>query len=87
MVKRTTLKAPYLKYVKPGHQINYQKIGRGGEIRTPDPLLPKQMRYQAALHPDCPIHREKITANQALTKVFYNDYEFKSRKPTLIKKI
>ena len=26
-------------------------IGRGGEIRTPDPLLPKQMRYQAALHP------------------------------------
>ena len=27
-------------------------IGRGGEIRTPDPLLPKQMRYQAALHPD-----------------------------------
>jgi hypothetical protein len=22
--------------------------GRGGEIRTPDPLLPKQMRYQAA---------------------------------------
>jgi hypothetical protein len=27
--------------------------GRGGEIRTPDPLLPKQMRYQAALRPDC----------------------------------
>ncbi len=27
-------------------------IGRGGEIRTPDPLLPKQMRYQAALHPE-----------------------------------
>ncbi len=27
-------------------------IGRGGEIRTPDPLLPKQMRYQAALRPD-----------------------------------
>ena len=26
--------------------------GRGGEIRTPDPLLPKQMRYQAALRPD-----------------------------------
>jgi hypothetical protein len=32
--------------------------GRGGEIRTPDPLLPKQMRYQAALRPDaCPIDR------------------------------
>ena len=27
-------------------------IGRGGGIRTPDPLLPKQMRYQAALRPD-----------------------------------
>ena len=27
-------------------------IGRGGGIRTPDPLLPKQLRYQAALHPE-----------------------------------
>ena len=27
-------------------------IGRGGQIRTDDPLLPKQMRYQAALRPD-----------------------------------
>src|SRR6266704_3007856 len=27
------------------------KSGRGGEIRTPDILLPKQARYQAALHP------------------------------------
>jgi hypothetical protein len=27
-------------------------IGRGGRIRTIDPLLPKQMRYRAALHPD-----------------------------------
>lgn len=26
--------------------------GRGGRIRTAGPLLPKQMRYQAALHPD-----------------------------------
>jgi hypothetical protein len=29
--------------------------GRGGGIRTPDPLLPKQMRYQAAPRPDLPI--------------------------------
>jgi hypothetical protein len=29
-----------------------QLNGRGREIRTPDPLLPKQMRYQAALCPD-----------------------------------
>src|SRR4051812_42059751 len=27
-------------------------IGRGDWIRTSDPLLPKQMRYQAALRPD-----------------------------------
>ena len=26
--------------------------GRGGEIRTPDILLPKQARYQATLHPE-----------------------------------
>jgi hypothetical protein len=29
--------------------------GRGGGIRTPDPLLPKQMRYQTALRPDASI--------------------------------
>ena len=27
-------------------------IGRGGEIRTHDPLRPRQVRYQAALRPD-----------------------------------
>ena len=26
--------------------------GRGGEIRTPDILLPKQARYRTALHPE-----------------------------------
>ena len=30
----------------------FDYIGRGGGIRTPDPLLPKQMRYQTALRPD-----------------------------------
>ena len=34
--------------------------GRGGEIRTPDPLFPKQMRYQAALRPDCALHIAQI---------------------------
>ncbi len=29
-----------------------ETIGRGGGIRTPDPLVPNQMRYQAALRPD-----------------------------------
>ena len=28
------------------------EIGRSGGIRTPDPLVPNQMRYQAALHSD-----------------------------------
>ena len=28
------------------------KIGRGGEIRTPDPHNPIVVRYQAALRPD-----------------------------------
>jgi hypothetical protein len=27
-------------------------LGRGGGIRTPDPLVPNQMRYQTALRPD-----------------------------------
>ena len=27
-------------------------IGRSERIRTSDPLLPKQVRYQAALHSD-----------------------------------
>ena len=29
-----------------------KKCGRGEEIRTPDILLPKQARYQTALHPE-----------------------------------
>jgi hypothetical protein len=34
------------------HVLNCRLDGRGGGIRTPDPLLPKQMRYQATLRPD-----------------------------------
>ncbi len=30
----------------------FDSIGRGGAIRTPDPLRPRQVRYQAALRPD-----------------------------------
>ncbi len=29
-----------------------KKSGRGAGIRTPDPLLPKQVLYQAELRPD-----------------------------------
>ena len=32
--------------------INTAINGRGGEIRTPDILLPKQARYQTALYPE-----------------------------------
>ncbi len=40
--------------------------GPGEGIRTPGPLLPKQMRYQTALHPDmnggeCGIRTRKAT--------------------------
>src|SRR5579883_1810651 len=29
------------------------RVGRGERIRTSDPLRPRQVRYQAALRPDC----------------------------------
>ncbi len=50
-----------LRYVKPASQVRTLSprfgwvrldIGRGDRIRTCDPLLPKQMRYQTALHPE-----------------------------------
>ena len=50
------------------YQLNYRrKPGRAGRIRTDDPLLPKQMRYQAALQPDsfAPA-RETLTGRRAL---------------------
>ena len=40
--------------VRDPFQETTSQTGRGGEIRTPDPLLPKQMRYQTALHPEKP---------------------------------
>ena len=46
-IKSTTATANENPNIKP-----FVKNGRGGGIRTPDPLLPKQMRYQAALRPD-----------------------------------
>ena len=35
-----------------GFRSLFDSIGRGGEIRTLDPLHPMQVRYQAALRPD-----------------------------------
>ena len=34
--------------------------GRGSRIRTYDPLLPKQMRYQTAPYPDVAVHNPRI---------------------------
>ncbi len=36
--------------------------GRGSKIRTCDPLVPNQMRYQAALCPDCKDFEEVVGA-------------------------
>ena len=33
-------------------EVFVQSLGRGERIRTFDPLVPNQMRYQAALRPD-----------------------------------
>ena len=38
--------------IRSGRLKGKELIGRGGGIRTPDPLLPKQMRYQTALRPE-----------------------------------
>ena len=38
-------------------ELRPQKNGRADRIRTCDPLLPKQMRYQAALRPDLTTRR------------------------------
>src|SRR5215470_15998800 len=37
--------------------------GRGGGIRTRDPLLPKQVLYQAELRPDARPRRAKVPAS------------------------
>src|SRR5882672_619182 len=44
----------------------WAKGGRGGVIRTRDPLLPKQMRYQAAPRPG---HGEGIHVGPAISNI------------------
>ena len=41
-------------------ELRAHKNGRGGEIRTPDILLPKQARYQTALHPENPSYKGQL---------------------------
>ena len=50
-LRKRSLKPTHLKGAAVPEPPNL-KIGRGDRIRTCDPLLPKQMRYQAALLPD-----------------------------------
>ena len=42
---------------KKAHRVSFflDMNGRGERIRTFDPLVPNQMRYQAALRPDEPV--------------------------------
>ena len=44
--------------------------GRGGEIRTPDILLPKQARYQATLHPESAALYRPSDKNQFTREIF-----------------
>src|SRR5690606_28333419 len=54
------------KYLETPNKKGLQKLcrpfqsGRGGGIRTRDPLLPKQMRYQAALRPEDANHNRNF---------------------------
>ena len=45
-------------------------FGRGGGIRTHDPLLPKQMRYQAALRPEA-LNYTRLAKFLPTAKLFY----------------
>ena len=46
--------------------------GRSGGIRTRDPLLPKQMRYQAALRSDSQYSNLRISGNLEKNNKFEN---------------
>ncbi len=45
--------------------------GRGDRIRTYDPLVPNQMRYQAALRPEATIVTRKLSFSEPTpTKIY-----------------
>ncbi len=56
--------------------------GRGGRIRTAGPLLPKQMRYQAALHPDKA--RSKNSNGRTLGNAFERPAQYSSVMPRFL---
>lgn len=43
-----------------------KKFGRGGGIRTRDPLHPMQVRYQAALRPDGDFAKDSKNQTQSI---------------------
>ena len=56
--------------------------GRGEEIRTPDILLPKQARYQTALHPARGVDYSK--GNRVRKSEFARKIARKARKETKV---
>ena len=50
--ERCAFNAPIEKGLAGTYRLTLLDDGRGERIRTFDPLVPNQMRYQAALHPD-----------------------------------
>src|SRR3546814_4659324 len=59
-----------------------RRFGRGGRIRTAGPLLPKQMRYQTALHPETLQSRGIPSLSRRGDQVRSYDTRF-SREPAL----
>ena len=45
--------------------------GRGGVIRTHDPLRPRQVRYQAALRPDILDHSSPLAIRAFVISLFF----------------
>jgi leucyl/phenylalanyl-tRNA---protein transferase len=64
--------------------VHWQKNGRGGGIRTHDPLLPKQMRYQAALRPDRQHSNPNRGPLQTRTRIYLRDMSLAGAKLTLL---
>ena len=58
------------------NELRAHLYGRGGEIRTPDILLPKQARYQTALHPVYPSQGRRGNDTQTLRARQQKKYYF-----------
>ena len=52
------------------HLSYWRADGRGDWIRTSDPLLPRQVRYQAALHPEESVSNKPVRKKQPFFLAF-----------------